>query len=166
MDWKHFLTVTVIILFVVGFWVLVFVGCQQQLKPETITPPEKGREWQFMLSKANSLFGTLMIIGVIGLAAAVYFKEPRLLGVPAASGAGLLFLKFISGTAADILIYVCLVAGVLLIVLYAARKANALRDVVNTIEPFKEQIGEKFKEIANTVQSKETRKEVLKIRKG
>jgi len=142
-------------------------GCFQYAKTPT-TPEllETGGDWAVFLSQTNKMFGFIVLIGVIGGAAAVYFREARLLGVPAFSAAALFFLKFLHSAANDLLAYVCVIGAIVLILMYAARKHTALKEAIASIEPFKEQVGEGFENLANEIQSTVTKNEIKKIRKN
>lgn len=134
-----------------------------QSKEQTILDSdisEKGKQWALVLSQGDKLFGLLILIGVIGGAAAFYFREVRLVGIPVCCAAGCFFLKFLI-TAGDLLAYICIALIVGILVLYIARKHKTLVESVHSIEPYVTDI---FEKSARKIQSTETKKEIKKIR--
>lgn len=130
------------------FWTVIVVamilinGCAVEQRPtdkEAILKSdltERGKAWFMVLSGSDKQFGLLILIGVIGGAAAFYFKEAKLLGIPLFCAAGCFFLKFLI-TAGDILAYVCLVGVVLLLVFYSARYWRAAKEIVTGVDNMK-----------------------------
>jgi len=150
---------------------LSLTGCAAapQKKPVSPVPDNiidgmstKAKQWTYVLFESNKQFGLLVLIGVIGGAAAWYFREGRLLGIPVFCALGCFFIKFLI-TAGDLLSYLCIIAAVILLLYIFREKLNCIKELVFSIEPYKT---EEFKQTANAIQSRATKQEVKKIKEA
>ena len=130
--------------------------------------PEKGKAWLMTLSESDKLLGLLILFGVIGGAAAFYFRDAKLLGMPLFCAAGCFFLKFLI-TAGDILAYVCMVGMVLILVFHSRKYWRAVVQMVKGGEELKidnkEAYGA-FKVAQDKKQTKATEKIVAELKIG